>query len=98
MDSDELFNFDRSQIGQWDEEHARRLLSEQPELYRNHLRIANSIDVYVARSDESPYGDPKWFEGFTRAFREVAAWLRKGDFVEGGKGFSDLDQGGDGGE
>jgi hypothetical protein len=36
----ELLDFDRSRLEDWSEGTARRLLEEEPVIYRNHLKIA----------------------------------------------------------
>ena len=43
LSDDELLEFDRSRLADWEEDRARRLLVEQPELYRNHLAIARGL-------------------------------------------------------
>jgi hypothetical protein len=84
---DELLDFDASEIADWIPGTKRRLLTEQPELYRSHLAIARSVRRWSSRLaggfEETQYG-----KGYTRAVQDVAAHLRRGSFLPGGDIFS----------
>jgi hypothetical protein len=84
LSDDQLLDFDRSRIGNWDEERARRLLVDQPEFFRNHLAIARWIDRWTTGIEEAGTGIPEYDEGFVTGLRDVAAHLRQGDLVPGG--------------
>ncbi len=80
LDEDQLLDFDRARLADWDGARAQRLLVEQPELYRNHLAIARGLQGWAERLEADPSeGD----DDFVRAICEIAAHLRQGDFIPG---------------
>jgi hypothetical protein len=86
LSDDELLDFDRSRLADWDEDRARRLLVEQPELYRNHLAIARGLQGWADRL-ETPGAEPD--RNFTQAIQDIAAHLRQGDFLPGAAMFEE---------
>jgi hypothetical protein len=84
MSDDDLLDFDRTRLGDWNAGRASRLLSEQGHLYRNHLAIAKWIDGWKETMNADGLdGDEQ--KGFVDALGEIAAHLRQGDFVVGGE-------------
>jgi len=63
-----------------DLDHARKLLAEHPETYRNQLAIARFLDGWIARivHDAQPC---RFNEGFIQALVEMSGHLRDGDFA-----------------
>jgi hypothetical protein len=87
MDDDQLLDFDRGRHATWDEEQeqrTRRLLVEQPDLYRNHLAIAKWIDRWRERMTRQAALSGEWAAGFDQGVGDIAAHLRQGDLVPGG--------------
>jgi len=77
-----VFDFDESSLAAYEPDRINTILTEQPALYVNHLRIARSIAAWSGRMVDSGSDDFK--RGYAQALREVAAHLRQGDYVEGG--------------
>jgi hypothetical protein len=78
----ELLDFDGSRLEDWSEDTARRLLEEQPVIYRNHLEIAKWIDGWVERMHRDARDE--FQAGYEKGVREIAAHLRQGDLVPQG--------------
>ena len=82
---EELLAFDTSLMANWDPERAGTLLSEQHDLYRNHLVVARWIWGWAEEVEEDEeLGSRERRESFVLALREVATHLRQGDLVPGG--------------
>jgi hypothetical protein len=78
---EELFDFDKSRLADWDEERASSALRQAPDLYRNHLTIAKWIDAWINRMERDSSLEREQAEGFVAALGEVAAHLRQTDFL-----------------
>jgi len=85
LSDDQLLDFDRSDIFDWEEVNAMVSLVEQPELYRNHLAIALGLDAWAirAKEQESMTSSAEFNRGFVEALRQLAAFLRNGAFLPG---------------
>ena len=81
LTDDELNDFDRSQIADWDPKDAQRARNDHPDLYRNHLTIAKMIDAWIVNLLAE---DNDYYRGIVRAQQDIAAWLRKGELLPGG--------------
>jgi hypothetical protein len=83
---EELMDFDTDRMPKWDEGRATRLLTELPELYRNHLAVAHCLAWTADNLDHraGPDGGSADLRGYERALRDTAARLRQGDYVPGG--------------
>ncbi len=83
-----LFDFDTTELADWDPERSAQLLTEQPDLYRHHLTLAQGIEGWARRNDmrrsENVLEDTDFNQGFDRALLEIAAHLRQGDMMPGG--------------
>ncbi|MEU1573283.1 hypothetical protein ABZ519_19345 [Streptomyces collinus] len=83
----ELLNFDASVLADWDEEQAQAVLNgEARALYRNHLHIAMHLDQWAQRLSQQDVDDidaPR-MDGFKQALEEVAAHLRRTDYMPRG--------------
>jgi hypothetical protein len=88
LSDDQLFDFDRKRLADFDIKRAQRVLDEQRDVYRAQLVAARWIDGWRERTAEqrgSPTAHPAdWYDGFDQALREVAAHLRQGDLLPGG--------------
>ncbi len=85
LTDDELLDFDKQRMANFDKSRSEALLGEQRELYRNHLIVARWICGWADRLEEDPESGPSdKLESFVLALREVAAHLRQGDLVPGG--------------
>ena len=89
LTDEELFDFDRKRLADFDIRPARRLLEEQGDVYRAQLVAAKWIDywregVLGMSGPAAPRHSEDWNEGFEYAMRETAAHLRQGDLVPGG--------------
>jgi len=89
MPTPNVFDFDDSELMNYDSETIDRVLIEQPALYMNHLRIARSLDAQAGRLETGrfstgPFDEDKYQQGWARALREVAAHLRQAEYIEGG--------------
>ncbi|ARV80832.1 MULTISPECIES: hypothetical protein [Mycobacterium] len=85
MPAPDIFNFDDSNLATYDPKKINRVLSEQPALYINHLRIARSIAGWADRLDaDATTSGAEFQRGYAKALREIAAHLRQADYVEGG--------------
>lgn len=85
ISDDELLDFETDLLADWDDARARRLLVEQPDVYRNHLIVARFIDEWVEElMDEPVISSVDFHSGYIEGVRELAAHLRQGDFVVGG--------------
>ena len=81
---EDLLDFSRARFAHWDEGALERLLSEQPDLFRDHLAIAKWIDHWSDRIENDPSLSDDYHRGFAVGMREVAKHLRLGDLVPGG--------------
>jgi hypothetical protein len=86
----QLLDFDWSGFASIDAERAHESVEgEDGDLYRNHLLIARWLDMWregMERQAGRPAGsDPERQSGISYALTEVAAHLRQGDFLPGGK-------------
>jgi hypothetical protein len=85
LTDDELLDFDTQRMANFDASRSEVLLSEQHDLYRNHLIVARWICGWADRLEEDPESGPgDKLESFVLALREVATHLRQGDLVPGG--------------
>lgn len=85
LDDQKLLDFDTSRLAAWDEVDTEQLLTEQPDLYRNHLVIAKWIDRWLEDMTHPSSGlEGKSEEGFQEGLREISAHLRQGDLLPGG--------------
>lgn len=74
----EALQFPTDNLAHFDQARIDRALTESPELYLNHLRIAKHLDSWSESSAADDDAD------FAQALREVAAHLRQGDYLEDG--------------
>lgn len=63
-----------------DIEHARALLVQHPDLYRNHLTIAKFIEGWIERLVNDATST-EFNDGFVEAFIDLITHLRDGDFL-----------------
>jgi hypothetical protein len=86
LTEDELFDFDKSELPDWDEERSDRAASEYPDLYWNHLTLAKWIEMYNGKLEESFTSVGSEYPSVCReALLNIAAWFRQGDFLAGGR-------------
>jgi hypothetical protein len=81
---EDLFDFNPDRIEEFDPARARQLLSEHGDVYRGHLAVAKILDIHRDRAaeDDTPKGGD-WHEGYIFAVEDIAAHLRKGDYLPG---------------
>jgi len=89
MPTPDVFDFDDSELMDYNSETIDKVLIEQPALYINHLRIARSLDAWAKRLETGdlstgPFDEDKYQQGWARALQEIAAHLRQAEYVEGG--------------
>lgn len=87
MPTPDIFNFDPDCLIGYDRVLIDRVLIEQPELYLNHLRVAQHITAWADRDEQrhpSTSDDDRYQKGYVEALREIAAKLRQADYVVGG--------------
>lgn len=90
---EELLDFDKERLANWRPERAKNMLvSEDADLYRNHLVMAKWLDMWVENLTTDPLGR-KGDEDYIRALREVAAHLRQADLVPGGVLYEQMQHG-----
>ena len=92
LSDNELLDFDASGLAMAESGDARRLLREHGDVFRAQLVAARWIDGYLERQrrgEESPTYDPRFEEAATAAWRDIAAQLRQGDFLPGGRLYED---------
>ena len=86
---EELLDFDKSRLADWDGKRAAEALEQMPELYRNHLTVAKWIDYWREDVEEqtesgiSLRGD-EFHKGMVQALRDIAAHLRQTDLLPTG--------------
>ncbi|WNG80179.1 hypothetical protein C6A86_018205 [Mycobacterium sp. ITM-2016-00316] len=85
MPTPSIFNFDADNLGAYEPEKTDKLLTEQPAVFLNHLRVAQALRGWAKRAEDRTFGSEEYQKGYIRALREVAAHLRQGDYVEGGE-------------
>ena len=82
-----IFDFDETQIADWDPELMERGLREHPVIYLNHLEIACRFDEAAKRARDwdstLPPGDTQ-MAVIARHNADLAAYLRKGYYLPGG--------------
>lgn len=86
---EQLLNFRGTRIHRFDAAKAREALQgEHADLYRNHLLIARWLEAWLAGMNKlakSPLGsNGQRQKGIDYGLNELAAHLRKGDFLPGG--------------
>ncbi len=82
---EELLNFDKSGLADWDADRAAGALTGKHQaIYRNHLEIAQWIDSWVENSETLQVRDAQFHEGWIKGTREIAAHLRQTDLLPGG--------------
>lgn len=83
-----MFEFDRERLADFDEDRISEALAAHPELYLNHLRMAEHITGWAKRlereNQDGAAGGLFDYTQFIEALREVAAHLRQADWVPGG--------------
>jgi hypothetical protein len=83
-----IFDFDETELMNYQPEMIDQLLVEQPALYVNQLRIAHNLDRWADNLETGKFSigdlDDKYQQGYARALHEVAAHLWQGNYVEGG--------------
>jgi hypothetical protein len=92
LSDNELLDFDASGLAMAEAGDARRLLREHGDVFRAQLVAARWIDWYREsreRLAESPTSDPRFEEGVGDTLRDIAAHLRQGDFLPGGRLYED---------
>ena len=93
LSDNELLNFDATKLGLADAGDARRLLREHGDVFRAQLVAARWIDGYRerrAKDSVSRIGSDSRFEaGAEDTLRDIAAHLRQGDFLPGGRLYKD---------
>ncbi len=91
LTDEDLLNFDHDAIEHFDLDDAQDALDEYGDVYRAQLVTAHWLDRWAKRlGDVDSIDDPKFDEGFAKALREVAAYLRQGDLIPGGVLFEDV--------
>jgi hypothetical protein len=92
LSDNELLDFDESGLAMADAGDARRLLHEHGDVFRAQLVAARWIDGYLERRErevQSPTSDPRFEEAVRDTWRDIAANLRQGHFLPGGRLFED---------
>jgi hypothetical protein len=84
-----IFDFDETELANYQPEKIDKILIEQPALYANHLRIAHNLAGWATKLETPEFSvtgidNEESRRGFIQALREVAARLRQGHYVEGG--------------
>ena len=83
----EVLKFDEARIRNYDRAKAQRDLVKHGDAFRYQLVVARHVEKW-ADGDEaaakSPTSDKTWLAGHANALRDVAARLRKGDYLPGG--------------
>lgn len=85
MPTPDIFHFDAEDLATYDQSAIDKILIEQAALYINHLRIARHVANWASRLDKSGAVNEDFQRGYQQALREIAAHLRQGDYVEGGR-------------
>ena len=85
MPTPHIFDFDPSNLADFNAARLNRALTEHPAIMLNHLRIATALSGWADRleEDETGFGQ-KHDEGYVSALREVTAHLRQGDYLPDG--------------
>jgi hypothetical protein len=84
----ELLNIDEKRVPNYDRAKARRTLKKHGDAFRYQLVAARQLEKWADMDDvtmSSPTTDKAWVDGHRRALREVAAHLRLGEYVPGGR-------------
>ncbi|MCH8612329.1 hypothetical protein [Arsenicicoccus dermatophilus] len=72
--------FDTTRLADYDPDRIAEIQRHEPELYANHLDVANWLEGWCRRLDESHRDDARQ-AGIAYALGEVVAHLRQGDFT-----------------
>ncbi len=83
----ELLKFDATRIRNYDRAKAQRDLKKHGDAFRHQLVVARHLEEWADRDEvaaKSPTSDKTWLAGHANALRDVAARLRKGDYLPGG--------------
>lgn len=90
LTDDDLLDFDHARVDRFELRKAHETLAgEHADTYRTHLVAARWFEQWREALEErerippGDEGDKRYDEGIQYALREVAAHLRKGDFVPG---------------
>ncbi|WP_037219204.1 hypothetical protein [Rhodococcus sp. JG-3] len=84
MPSPTYFDFDTTNLEDYDPERVATALREHPAIYLNHLELAQHLTNWADRLDvDIPKKDEDGI-AYTDALREVAAHLRQADYIPGG--------------
>ena len=79
LSEQDLLEFDRGRLADWNQADQDRALANHRELFLNHLTIAKHLDFWHEHLDRHD-GD----DDFMAALCEVAAHLRHGDYLPDG--------------
>jgi hypothetical protein len=86
LSEDDLLDFNTNRLPDWDGERVLQLLTDQPELFRNHLAIARHLEQRAQQVAPPPPGvstmTPQ--QSYNHALLDVAAHLRQGLYTHGG--------------
>jgi hypothetical protein len=88
LTDDDLLDFDEERLADYDAAKARRDLEEHGDAFRYQLVAARQIEQWAERDDvsrSSPTADQAWLDGHARALRDIAAHLRLGHYLPGGR-------------
>ena len=88
---EDLLDFAEEELTIYEPGRARRLLEEHSDVYRAQLIAARHLSIWAERIEQRPaYGvDQRHLKGFMNALLEVAAHLRQGDYLPGGRLYED---------
>ena len=91
LPDEDLLDFDESELTIHEPGRSRRLLDEHGEVYRAQLVAARHLVMWADRIENRPaYGvDERHLRGFMNGLLEVAAHLRQGDYLPGGRLYED---------
>ena len=93
LSDDELLDFDMKRLGGM-RRVPRQILEEHGDVYRAQLVMARWLDGYRERRAEHRSSRDEAFEdGAEDTLRDIAAHLRQGDFLPGGRLYEDEQQG-----
>ena len=88
----QLFDFNAALIVDYDDERTQAALAQHGDAFRYQLTAALHFDTWASRLEESPSVamDPAEIRGWINALRNVAAMIRKADYLPGGWAYEDV--------
>ena len=99
LTDDELLDFDSSNMPKYEPANSERALSVYGDAFRYQLVAAKHIHDWADRLERPSLAiiEPEQNEGFVKALREVAAYLRQGEYLPRGTLYVDTVRGSLGG-